>query len=111
MTEAATAVLAAAAEARIGQVIALTDPDNISSQAVAARLGMRNEGITQRWYGLTSRQYHKVIVPSGDGPFGLSPRTYPGDDYILDYELSIPDAYQEVITATKAHGSISLAVE
>lgn len=62
VTEAATAILAAAAKAGIGHVIALTDPDNIASQAVAVRLGMRDEGITQRWYGLTSRQYHKVIT-------------------------------------------------
>jgi RimJ/RimL family protein N-acetyltransferase len=69
VTEAATAVLAAAAKAGIEQVIALTDPDNIPSRAVAARLGMRDEGITQRWYGLTSRQYHKAITHNGDcGP-------------------------------------------
>ena len=64
MTEAATAILAAAAKAGIGQVIALTDPGNIASQAVAVRLGMRDEGITQCWYGLTSRQYRKVITHS-----------------------------------------------
>jgi RimJ/RimL family protein N-acetyltransferase len=59
------------AEAGIEQVIALTDPDNIPSQAVAARLGMRDEGITQRWYGLTSRQYHKITTGIGDrGPAG-----------------------------------------
>jgi RimJ/RimL family protein N-acetyltransferase len=62
-TEAATAMLAAAAKAGIEQVIALTDPDNVASQAVAARLGMRDEGITDRWYGLTSRQYCKIIIP------------------------------------------------
>ena len=28
------------------------------SQAVAARLRMRDEGITQRWFGLTMRQFH-----------------------------------------------------
>jgi RimJ/RimL family protein N-acetyltransferase len=66
VTEAAAAVLAAAAAAGIGQVIALTDPDNIPSQAVAARLGMRDEGITERWYGLTSRQYRKVMDRTGD---------------------------------------------
>ena len=48
-TEAAAATLAVAAEAGLGQVLAMTDPDNIRSQAVAARLGMRNEGITERW--------------------------------------------------------------
>ena len=65
-TEAASAILAAAAEAGIEQVLALTDPDNIRSQAVATRLGMRDEGMTQRWFGLTSRQYRKVIAGSDD---------------------------------------------
>jgi RimJ/RimL family protein N-acetyltransferase len=56
-TEAAAAVLAVAAEAGLGHVLALTDQDNIRSQAVAARLGMRDEGLTQRWFGLTMRQF------------------------------------------------------
>jgi RimJ/RimL family protein N-acetyltransferase len=42
VTEAAKAILAAAAEAGIEQVLALTDPDNLRSQAVAARLSMRD---------------------------------------------------------------------
>lgn len=67
VTEAAGAILAAAAKAGIEQVIALTDPDNIPSQAVAARLGMHDEGLTQRWYGLTSRQYHKITTEAGEG--------------------------------------------
>lgn len=59
-TEAAKAILAAAARAGIGQVLALTDQDNIPSQTVAARVGMRDEGITKRWFGLTTRQYRKA---------------------------------------------------
>jgi RimJ/RimL family protein N-acetyltransferase len=57
-TEAAAAVLAVGASmAGFGQVLALTDLDNVRSQAVAARLGMRDEGLTQRWFGLTMRQF------------------------------------------------------
>ena len=63
-TEAADALLAAAAGAGIGQVLALTDLDNVRSQAVAARLGMHDEGTTDRWFGLTARQFSKTM-PSG----------------------------------------------
>jgi len=66
-TEAAQAILAVAAQAGIDQVFALTDLDNTASQAVAARLGMDDEGITQRWFGLTTRQYRKTIRALGDG--------------------------------------------
>ena len=62
-TEAAAAILTAAEAAGINEVLALTDPDNFPSQAVAARLGMRDEGLTRRWFGLTTRQYRKVIAP------------------------------------------------
>ena len=61
-TEAAGAILTAAAEAGIDQVLALTDLDNAASQAVATRLGMRDEGTTDRWFGLTSRQFRKTIA-------------------------------------------------
>jgi len=61
-TEAAEAVLAAAAAAGIGEVLALTDLDNVRSQAVAARLGMSDEGTTDRWFGLTARQFRKVTA-------------------------------------------------
>jgi RimJ/RimL family protein N-acetyltransferase len=70
-TEAADALLTTAVQAGIDQVLALTDPDNVRSQAVAARLGMRDEGLTSRWFGLTTRQYRKTIGPGG-GPSGLS---------------------------------------
>jgi RimJ/RimL family protein N-acetyltransferase len=63
-TEAAEAILAAAAEAGIDQVLALTDPDNVRSQAVAARLGMHDEGLTSRWFGLITRQYRKSLGPA-----------------------------------------------
>jgi RimJ/RimL family protein N-acetyltransferase len=61
-TEAADALLAAATGAGIGQVLALTDLDNVRSQAVAARLGMRDEGTTDRWFGLTAREFRKALA-------------------------------------------------
>jgi RimJ/RimL family protein N-acetyltransferase len=60
-TEAARAVLALAGKTGIDQVLAITDLDNAASQRVAARLGMTDEGVTERWFGLTTRQYRKVI--------------------------------------------------
>ncbi|GAA2394717.1 GNAT family N-acetyltransferase [Dactylosporangium salmoneum] len=57
VTEAARALLDAAAAAGMGRVLALTDPDNAASQAVARRLGMADEGLTDRWFGLTARQF------------------------------------------------------
>jgi RimJ/RimL family protein N-acetyltransferase len=60
-TEAARAVLALAGKAGIGQVLAIADLDNAASQRVAERLGMTDEGVTERWFGLTARQYRKVI--------------------------------------------------
>jgi RimJ/RimL family protein N-acetyltransferase len=63
--EAASAILATAAKAGMRQILALTDPDNIPSQAVATRLGMRDEGLTERWLGLTSRQ---VVASLGGAP-------------------------------------------
>ncbi|HEY2575054.1 MAG TPA: GNAT family N-acetyltransferase [Streptosporangiaceae bacterium] len=64
-SEAASAVLALAAEAGIEEVLALTDLDNTASQRVAARLGMQDDGVTGRWFGLTARQYRKVLRRAG----------------------------------------------
>ena len=64
-TEAAGALLAAAATAGIGEVLALTDLDNVRSQAIAARLGMSDEGTTDRWFGLTARQFRKTLTADG----------------------------------------------
>jgi RimJ/RimL family protein N-acetyltransferase len=62
-TEAARALLALARKAGIDQVLAITDVDNAASQRVAVRLGMTDEGVTERWFGLTARQYRKVMTP------------------------------------------------
>lgn len=59
-TEAAQALLAAAGQAGIGPVLAVTDLDNAASQAVAERLGLHDDGVTGRWFGLTMRQYRTV---------------------------------------------------
>jgi RimJ/RimL family protein N-acetyltransferase len=60
-TEAARAVLDLAGKAGIDQVFALTDLDNTASQRVATRLGMTDEGVTDRWFGVTERQYRKAL--------------------------------------------------
>jgi RimJ/RimL family protein N-acetyltransferase len=60
-TEAARALLAQAAIAGIDQVLAITDLDNAASQRVAWRLGMTDDGVTERWFGLTARQYRKAV--------------------------------------------------
>lgn len=39
-------------------MLALTDPDNVASQAVATRLGMVDEGLTDRWFSVTTRRFH-----------------------------------------------------
>lgn len=57
VTEAARELLRRAAVAGITRVIAVTDPDNVASQAVTRRLGMVDEGLTDRWFGLTTRQF------------------------------------------------------
>jgi RimJ/RimL family protein N-acetyltransferase len=62
-TEAARALLTLAGKAGLDQVLAITDLDNAASQRVAVRLGMTDEGATERWFGLTARQYRKVIRP------------------------------------------------
>jgi len=43
------------------------DLNNVASQRVPTRLGMRDEGVTDRWFGLTRRQY-RAMVPPGSPP-------------------------------------------
>ena len=53
-TRSARALLDVAA---LPRVLALTDPDNVRSQAVCRRLGMADDGLLDRWFGLTMRQF------------------------------------------------------
>jgi RimJ/RimL family protein N-acetyltransferase len=64
-TEAARAVLDAAGAAGIGSVLAITDLDNAASQRVAGRLGMTDDGVTERWFGLTARQFRADVSRPG----------------------------------------------
>jgi RimJ/RimL family protein N-acetyltransferase len=73
-TEAAAALLDAAAGAGLAAVLALTDPDNLASQAVAGRLGMADEGLTDRWYAITARQYRWTRRGVGHQPGHQAPR-------------------------------------
>ena len=67
VTEAAAALLAAGATAGLTRVLALTAPDNERSQAVARRLGMHDDGLTDSWFGLTTLQFvwHAVAAVKG----------------------------------------------
>ncbi|GAA4346256.1 GNAT family N-acetyltransferase [Angustibacter luteus] len=57
VTRAARALLDAGHAAGLRRVLALTDLDNVKSQAVCGRLDMVDEGPTDRWFGLTTRQF------------------------------------------------------
>lgn len=61
-SEAARALLDRAAAVGMSRVLALTDVDNVRSQAVAGRLGMSDEGTTDRWFGLTTRQFAMDVL-------------------------------------------------
>ncbi|MGO4130171.1 GNAT family N-acetyltransferase [Janibacter hoylei] len=54
-TEAATRVLGHASD--LPRIVAVTHPDNEASQRVARRLGMRDEGLTDRYYDTTTRLF------------------------------------------------------
>ena len=66
VTEAARALLREAEAAGVPRVLALTDVDNLPSQAVARRLGMRDEGTTDRWFGITARQFASADAAIAD---------------------------------------------
>lgn len=53
VTEAARAVLAAGLAGGLPRVIAVVDPENVASQRVCERLGMRHQGRTDAYYDQT----------------------------------------------------------
>ncbi len=57
-TEGATALVERAFEADIPELYAVTDVDNIASQAVWRRLGMEDIGLSADWYDLELRAFH-----------------------------------------------------
>jgi RimJ/RimL family protein N-acetyltransferase len=62
-SEAARAVLEHAFATGLDRVLAVTYPQNAASRAVCARLGMRHEGRTDRYYNLTCELFS--IDPAG----------------------------------------------
>ncbi len=63
-TEAARRVLDHAFAEGLARVLAVTHPDNIASQAVAGRIGMRDEGLTDAYYDTTCRLF-RIDRPDG----------------------------------------------
>jgi RimJ/RimL family protein N-acetyltransferase len=59
-SEAARAVLRLGLEHGLPEIIALTNLDNYASQAVCRRIGMRDDGVTDKWYPEPSRVYRAV---------------------------------------------------
>lgn len=56
-TEAATALVERGFAAGISHLLAVTDPENIRSQAVCARLGMTDLGLRSDWYDRELRAF------------------------------------------------------
>jgi RimJ/RimL family protein N-acetyltransferase len=56
-TEAATALVARGFAAGMPRVLAVTDPDNVRSQAVCTRLGMTDLGLRPDWYDRELRAF------------------------------------------------------
>jgi RimJ/RimL family protein N-acetyltransferase len=64
-TEAGAAVLVHAFAAGISRVIAVTSPENLASQAVCRRLGMRHQGLTAAFYDTTCELFEAVPPTHG----------------------------------------------
>lgn len=56
-TEAATALVQRGFDAGMSEIFAVTDPDNVRSQAVCGRLGMTDLGLTTDWYDQELRAF------------------------------------------------------
>ncbi|WP_109507487.1 GNAT family N-acetyltransferase [Nocardioides speluncae] len=56
-TEAGRAVLEHAWAGGLSEVHAVTHPDNEPSQRICHKLGLRDQGVTERWYGVPMRHY------------------------------------------------------
>lgn len=62
-TEAGTAVLGHAFAAGLSRVVAVTAPENVASQAVCRRLGMRHLGKTRAYYDTTCEFFEAADAP------------------------------------------------
>jgi len=72
-TEAAVALLEHARRAGLAEVYAVTYPENHASRAVCRRLGMRDMGETDRWYGVTLIE-HRLDLAAPESPDVLASR-------------------------------------
>lgn len=61
-TEAATAMIERAVEAGFDEVYAVTDPENVRSQAVCVRLDMDDLGLRDDWYDRSLRAFHLPLT-------------------------------------------------
>ncbi|MFI5427500.1 GNAT family N-acetyltransferase [Aeromicrobium sp. UC242_57] len=59
-TEAAAALLSRGFDAGMTEIYAVTDPENVRSQAVCRRLGMTDLGLSKDWYDTELRGFRAV---------------------------------------------------
>ena len=66
-TESAKAVVARAFEHGLPEVVAVVKPGNDASMRVAARVGLRHEGVTDRYYATTMELFRLASPVQGSG--------------------------------------------